>query len=101
MLKVGVSGAAGRMGRLVISEIAFADDLALAGAIERPGSELLGSDAGVIAGCAPLGMAITEKVAEVVARSEVIIDFSSPLALAELRAACTAARVPLVIGTTG
>ena len=45
-IKVGVIGAAGRMGRLLIEAISADDSLELAGATERPGSSLIGSDAG-------------------------------------------------------
>ena len=49
VLGVGVNGAAGRMGRRLIALIAEADDLRLAGAVEREGSAALGQDAGELA----------------------------------------------------
>ena len=47
MLKLAVFGAAGRMGRAVLSAIFEADDLKLVGAVTEPGDKLLGRDAGM------------------------------------------------------
>jgi 4-hydroxy-tetrahydrodipicolinate reductase len=46
MIRVVISGAAGRMGRHLISNIVSSGDMTLAGATEREGSEFLGMDAG-------------------------------------------------------
>ena len=43
--RIGVTGAAGRMGRTLIEAIALAgDSMTVAAAIERPESSLLGAD---------------------------------------------------------
>ena len=46
MVKIGVIGAGGRMGRMLIQAVAQNPQTTLAGAIERQGSSLLGVDAG-------------------------------------------------------
>ena len=44
--QIGITGAAGRMGRILVEAIELADDsLQLSAAIERPDSTLLGADA--------------------------------------------------------
>ncbi|OQZ01702.1 MAG: 4-hydroxy-tetrahydrodipicolinate reductase, partial [Planctomycetes bacterium UTPLA1] len=57
--KIAIAGAAGRMGRRIIA-LACADTaFNLVGALESPGSDLLGRDAGELAGIGQLGLAIT------------------------------------------
>lgn len=72
MIRVGVHGAGGRMGRIVLAEIEAADDLVLAFACDVDRPEALDAD--------------------------VIVDFSSPEGFAALLAK---SRVPVVSGTTG
>jgi 4-hydroxy-tetrahydrodipicolinate reductase len=45
-LRIGVTGAGGRMGRTLIEAINAFDGMVLAAATERSGSSLLGVDAG-------------------------------------------------------
>ena len=49
MLKVAVLGAAGRMGRAVLSCVFEADDLKLIGAVTETGDRLVGRDLGRLA----------------------------------------------------
>ncbi len=49
-MRLVVAGAGGRMGRTVIRAIAETDGVALAGAVEGPGSAVIGRDAGELAG---------------------------------------------------
>jgi 4-hydroxy-tetrahydrodipicolinate reductase len=46
LLKIAVLGAAGRMGRTVLSMVLESDDLRLVGAVTEPNDKLLGRDAG-------------------------------------------------------
>ncbi|TAL82248.1 MAG: 4-hydroxy-tetrahydrodipicolinate reductase [Beijerinckiaceae bacterium] len=96
-----VAGAAGRMGRELISLIAASDGVSLAGALEGNGSAALGKDAGSLAGCAPLGVAISSDPLSCVVKADGIIDFSTPRASVELAALAAQARIAHVIGTTG
>ncbi|HAO41248.1 MAG TPA: 4-hydroxy-tetrahydrodipicolinate reductase, partial [Afipia sp.] len=57
-MRLIVAGAGGRMGRALIRAIAETPGATLAGALEAPGSELLGQDSGVLAGLAPHGVEI-------------------------------------------
>ena len=51
-MRLIVAGAGGRMGRTLIKAIAEAKGLSLAGAIEGPGSAVIGRDSGELAGLA-------------------------------------------------
>ena len=99
--RVAVTGAAGRMGRMLVSAIAAAADLRLAAALERSDSPHADVDAGELAGSGALHVAIGTNLAAVLDAFDVLVDFSVPAAtLAELDA-CAAAGKALVIGTTG
>lgn len=96
-----VQGAAGKMGRRLVAVLHEAAGFTLKGAVERPGVEAIGKDAGELAGIGPLGVFITDRLDSVIAGAQVIFDFSSPQsAMAALRAAAER-DVAMVIGTTG
>jgi len=86
------------MGRALIEAVAEDAQASLAAAIARPGSELLGLDAGRMAGVAEQGVALTS---DPTAQCDVLIDFSLPEPSLAAIAACQQAGRPLVIGTTG
>lgn len=101
MIRVAVTGAAGRMGRVLIEACQQAEDVALGAAIERPGSSVIGVDAGELAGIGRLGVAVVDDLAAVSGDFDVLIDFTRPeVTLANL-AVCRAAGKRMVIGTTG
>ena len=98
---ITIVGAGGRMGRMLVRAVQEHDACQLVGASERPGSELLGQDAGTLAGIAPLGVAVAAKAEEVIQAGRVVIDFTVPAAtLAHVRLAAEKG-APVVIGTTG
>ena len=99
MIRIIIAGAAGRMGRRLVANIAESEDLALAGATERPGSEFLGLDAGAVAGVRPLGVGITENFAELLDSADAVIDFSTGRVIENARLAA-AKGLSIVIGTT-
>ena len=99
MIRIIITGAAGRMGRRLVANIAEAGDLQLAGATERPGSEFLGMDAGSVAGVQPLGVKITENLAPLFDQADAIIDFSTG-AVVENAKLAAAKGLAIVIGTT-
>ena len=101
MLKVAVLGAAGRMGRAVLSCVFEADDLKLIGAITEPGDRLLGRDAGEVAGVDPVGVPLTDERKQGLHAAQVAIDFTLPSATEANLRACIESGTALVIGTTG
>ena len=100
-MRLIVSGAAGRMGRMVVRTIHESDGLKLTGALERPDSPWLGADPAVLAGCPASGLAIVADPLPLLIEADAIIDFSSPAASVELAGLAAQARIADVIGTTG
>jgi len=100
--RIGVTGSAGRMGRTLIEAIALAGEgLQLTAAIERPGSDFIGTDSGELAGQGRNGVPIVSALEEVIERIDVLIDFSIPAATLANVAICADRQVAMVIGTTG
>ena len=101
MLKIGVLGCAGRMGRAILAEVIESDGLTLAGGAEVAGNPALGQDLGALSGNDPLGQTASEDASALIAASDVVIEFSG--IDATLRHAALAADhgTAHVIGTTG
>lgn len=93
-LRIGVLGAGGRMGRALIAGIAASPDLALAGGVERPDHPACGTAVGD-------GLIVCANAGPVAHKADVLIDFTSPGALAEHLRAAEEAGCALVVGTTG
>jgi 4-hydroxy-tetrahydrodipicolinate reductase len=100
-MRLVVMGAAGRMGRMLIRTIGEIAGVAVAAALERPGSDALGQDAGTLAGIAALGVPISDDPLQAVVNADGILDFTAPAATVELAALAAQARIVHVIGTTG
>ena len=62
MTRVAITGAAGRMGGRIISLVNEAEGLEVAGAVEMAGDARIGDDAGYVAGCGDLGVAISDSL---------------------------------------
>jgi 4-hydroxy-tetrahydrodipicolinate reductase len=77
MARIGIIGSEGRMGQAIAAAIADAEE-ELAGGIDKDGD-----------------------VTALAAKSDVLVDFSSPAALEANLDAAAAAGIPVVIGTTG
>jgi 4-hydroxy-tetrahydrodipicolinate reductase len=58
-MRLIVAGAGGRMGRALTRVISQTEGAVLAGALEAPGSELLGKDSGVLAGLPANGVELS------------------------------------------
>ena len=67
-MKIAIAGAAGRMGQMLIAEIARTDGCSLAAALEGAGSNKLGTDAGG-------GVKIVSDAAAAIGAAEAVIDF--------------------------
>ena len=100
IIRIGIPGAAGRMGRMLIREIAAAPGLELAAATDLAGSEAIGQDSGLLAGTGSNGVTIAGEAAALAA-ADVIIDFTSPAASVAHAAIAAKAGRALVVGTTG
>lgn len=100
-VKVGVIGAGGRMGRMLIQAIIDNPNTTLAAAIDHKDSSLIGVDAGELVGNGKLGVDLTADLEAVVADIDVLIDFSLPQATEQNVQTCQKHGTAMVIGTTG
>ena len=100
-MKIAVMGAAGRMGRQLISAISAAPGCVVSGATETAGSPLLGKDIGELAGLEPLGISVSSDAAAVIAGADAIVDFTIPKASVEFARLAAKSGTAHIIGTTG
>ena len=77
MINVSILGAAGKMGKTNIEVFNNDKDITLVGAIEREGSPFIGQDAGSVAGIGEIGVKITSNLEEIIAKTDVAIDFTT------------------------
>lgn len=98
MIRLAISGIAGRMGQTLRRLIESSDDLQLTAGIDR---EALAGDAAARLGC--LEVVTPAHAAGVLREADALVDFSAPAALAELLETDPEALMgrALVVGTTG
>ena len=88
-VRIAIAGALGRMGRAVALAVEADPALALAARFDRPGTEGGAEGEGLV----PVDAAL--------AAADVVVDFTTPAASAELAGRAARAGVALVIGSTG
>ncbi len=101
MIRVAIVGAGGRMGKTLIEAVSQSEGIRLGAATEYPGSSLVGSDAGELAGVGRLGISLTDNLESVADDFDGVIDFTSPAATLSHLEFCRAHGKFMVIGTTG
>lgn len=100
-MKIGIIGAAGRMGKMLIETVLAHPQAQLTAAVDMPGSSLIGADAGELVGQGKIGVLLVDNLASVVNNADVFIDFTVADATAKNIALCAQTGTRLVIGTTG
>jgi 4-hydroxy-tetrahydrodipicolinate reductase len=100
-MKIAIAGAAGRMGQMLIREIARTPGCSLAGALEAAGNNALGRDAGEVASAGNKGVKILADGAAAIADAQVLVDFTVPAATVANAKLAADKGVSMVIGTTG
>ncbi len=100
-INIGILGCNGRMGQVLVWQLAGRADMRLGGGSVRAGSALVGQDIGVIVGGRPCGVVATDDLAALCNVCEVVIDFTRPELTAALAPIAAAQGTALVIGTTG
>jgi 4-hydroxy-tetrahydrodipicolinate reductase len=98
MIKIAINGAGGLMGRRIAALAIESEQFDIVAALEAVGQETVGKDIGELAGTKPFGVKVTT---ELVAKPDVLLDFSTPLGTLSRLAACRRAHTAMVIGTTG
>ncbi|MEO3714599.1 4-hydroxy-tetrahydrodipicolinate reductase [Roseateles flavus] len=99
-VRIAIAGASGRMGRMLIEAVLQSPDCQLSGALDRPGSLLLGQDAGGFLG-RESGVRVTDDLRAGLQGAQVLIDFTRPEGTLAHLALCEELGVAMVIGTTG
>ena len=108
MKRIGVCGAAGRMGRAIIRCLCAADrhtslpEAVLGAALEAQNSPTIGNDAGELVGVGRLGVVVqAQSVSNWIDQADVLINFTLADALPQVLSQCREVGKPVVIGTTG
>ena len=101
MIRLGIVGAAGRMGQTLIKACLTTQGVLLGAAVERKDSPAVGRDAGEVAGMLRLDIAVKDDLAAVIDDIDVLIDFTRPESTLEHVELCLRHGRRLVIGTTG
>ena len=99
-MKIAVAGASGRMGRMLIESILGSDDAVLSGALDRPESSAIGTDAGLFLG-RTTGVQVESDLAKGLAGADYLIDFTRPEGTLTHLKFCAAHGIKMIIGTTG
>ncbi len=100
-IRMGVVGCGGRMGRMLVAEIAATEGCTVAGGSEAPGSSYVNQDIGELAAIGRIGIPVGEAVEKLIRDSDVVLEFTSPGATAEHAALAAGLGKAMVIGTTG
>jgi 4-hydroxy-tetrahydrodipicolinate reductase len=100
-MRLIVAGAGGRMGRALMRVITETPGAVVAGALEAPGSELLGKDAGTLAGLPANGVLLSADLWSMSAEADGILDFTVPGATIANVAIAAQRGLVHIIGTTG
>jgi len=96
--KLLIIGAAGRMGRRILSLAVDANQFDIVAAVERQDHPDIGKDAGLVAAAGPINVKLDSICP---AGADVAIDFSQPAAADSTVDYCVKNNVALVLGTTG
>lgn len=100
-MKIGITGCAGRMGRMLVQTVLATDGADLIGGTEAPGSPAVGQDLSAVAGAEPSGLIIGEQASALFQISDVVIDFTGPKATVDHGGIAAETGTALVVGTTG
>jgi 4-hydroxy-tetrahydrodipicolinate reductase len=89
------------MGQAIVRAGSADRSMVVVAAVASAGSKSAGRDVGEVAGVAPIGVRVLEDLPPDLAGAQVVIDFSRPELSLRVLNVCRAARVPVVVGTTG
>ena len=99
MIKLAIAGAAGRMGCALIRAAACVDGVEVTATLEHDAHPSLGKDAGAVAGCGDIGVALSADATA--GEFDLMVEFTTPAATLEHLNTCRRLRRGMVIGTTG
>ena len=96
--KLVIVGAAGRMGKRIVSLCKDTAQFEIIAAVEAQNHPDIGKDIGLVAGCAPAGVNITCDFPQA---ADLVIEFALPDASDRTIEFCVGKKTALVMGTTG
>ncbi len=100
LTRIGIVGASGRMGRMLIEATLKDEQVVLGGAFDVSGGQAIGKNAGELVGLVS-DVVVSDDLAGGLAGIDCLIDFTRPEGTLGHLALCRAAGVAMVIGTTG
>jgi len=100
-MKIGIMGAAGRMGRMLVAAVNAAQGGEVIGGVEAESHPDLGADLGALADIGPLGVVLTSDVEALFQTADVVVDFTVPFVTAQNAGLAQKTNTKMVIGTTG
>ena len=100
-MKIGIPGAAGRMGQALTRQVTATEGCSVVAATEVPEHPALGRDCGALAGIEPLGVAVGDDAQAMFRAADAVLDFTLPGAAARHAELAAAEGTMLVVGTTG
>lgn len=98
--RIGIVGAGGRMGRMLIEACLKDEQLSLGAVFDTPGSPVIGKTAGELVGMAS-DVIVTDDLAAGLKNIDCLIDFTRPQGTLHHLELCRQAGVGIIIGTTG
>ena len=101
MARIGVVGAAGRMGKTIVGCIEDTEGASLCCGTEAPGNPALGQDVGELAGIGKKNIILHDDLAEMMRTCDAVIDFSTPESSMRTLEEAVAQGKSVVFGTTG
>ena len=100
-MKIGIPGAAGRMGQALTRQVAATNGCTVVAATEVPEHPALGRDCGALAGIEPLDVAVGDDPRAMFRAADAVLDFTLPGAASRHAELAAAEGAILVVGTTG
>ena len=101
MIRIGIAGAAGRMGKAIFNLAAGDKTFKVTSAFEHASCKVIGKDIGEIHGSGKTKVILGKDPLETAKKADVVIDFTLPQALDRNLQAAVQAKTGIVIGTTG
>ncbi len=101
MIDIIISGYCGKMGRRIAALALEDNDFKIVGGLEYKGHFLLNKDIGEIIGKEKTGVYLKDNLEEIIKKSDVLIEFTSPQATLEHLEIAKKFKKAVVIGTTG
>lgn len=102
VIRIGLPGASGRMGRMITLAAFDSSQVMITSATDHPSSDAIGRDIGLINHRPESGVIIAGSTADLFANDpDVIVDFTAPQASVAHAQKAASMGVPIVVGTTG